>query len=378
MKHTRKAQTLRLGSAALLAVAGSLVIDAKRRNVGVLGFRDIVQGGIATFQQGTVADQTRLLQLVVDGLGVYNANPDPIIDAMSAMITRQDVKVTQAPMEYQKYADGSSGLRTQAVKRTLSTPLLSYHLADAFTVEALQDMKEDEIVNQVDQALKGDADLVNSLFWYSMLTKKTATVIGTASVASFYNGETDVPPFRQNAFAAAHYHYKGTNATTFAEADWNAMIADIQEHGYGHEPGSLVLSFHSSDADEVAALFNTSSTILQAATPSRALAIDRGVRAPGVIKNGCLLRQDDYMPPGYFAMYVQNEQILNRREHETPAYQGLTTFREQGFSPEFPLAGSQFLRRIGFSARHLGAATFRQVVASTTYTNPTFRHPACN
>jgi len=38
----------------------------------------------------------------------------------------------------------------------------------------------------------------------------------------------------------------------------------------------------------------------------------------------------------------------------------------------YPLMGMKFVRRTGFSASNLGAATSRQLVASTTYTNPTF------
>ncbi|UOF77571.1 major capsid protein [Caudoviricetes sp.] len=375
MKKNRLVSNPSLG---LMIVAAGCAMDARRRNLGRAKFADLVQGGISSFQEGTVADQTRLLQIAVDGLGVYNANPDPIVERMSTLVTRETVKVSQAPKEFNKYADGSSGLRTRSVRRLLSTPLLSYHLADQFTVEALMDMREDDLMNEVDTAIRGDADLVNSLFWYSMLTKKTAGSVSSAYIASFYNGETDVPPYRQNAFASAHYHYKGSNTSDFTKAVFDEMIADVQEHGYGLEPGTLELAFHSSSNDDVNALFNSASNILQAGTPSRQTAIDRGVRAPGVLLNGVALRPDDYVPAGYFALYATNEQILNRREHETEQFRGLMLFREGGFSPEFPLAGTQFMRRIGFSARHLGAATFRQIVGSTTYTNPTFRHPACS
>ena len=363
---------------ALAVLVAGLTLDAKRRNLGVAQFSDIVTGGISTFQEGTIADQTRLLQVAVDGLGVYNDNPDPMIDRLTALVTLETVKVSQAPKEFTKDADGSSGLRTRAVRRLLNTPLLDYSLADEFTVKALMDMREDDLIMEIDTAIKGDADLVNSLFWFTMFTKKTVGSVATAYQASFYNGETDVPPYRQNAFAAAHFHYLGSNTATFTRAVFDSMVSDVQEHGYGLEPGSLTLACHSSDADDVVALFNASTGILQAGTPSRTAAIDRGVRAPGVMLGGVMLRVDDYAPPGYFAMYSSNESILNRREHSEANFRGLMIFREAGFSPEFPLAGTKFMRRLGFSARHLGAATFRQVVGSTTYTNPTFRHPACN
>lgn len=362
---------------ALMIIAAGCVQDARRRNLSATQFADLVTGGLNTFQEGTVADQTRLLQIAVDGLGVYNENPDPIIERLTARTIRETVRVSQAPLEFRKHADGGSGITTRAVLRLLSTPLLAYDLSEQFTVLALMDMREDELQYQIDAALRGDADLVNSLFWYAMFIKKTAGSVATAYQASFYNGETDVPPYRQNAFSGAHYHYLGSNTTAFTQAVFDAMIDDVQEHGFGIEPGTLELAFHSSSRDEVETLFNAGSGILQAETPSRQVAIDRGVRATGVLKSGVRLRCDDYVPPGYFGLYAVNEQLLNQREHENEAYRGLMLFQQAGFSPQYPLAGQQFMRRVGFSARMLGAATFRQIVASTTYTNPTFRHPAC-
>lgn len=361
---------------ALLVIASALVVDAKRRNLGVAAFRDTVSGGLNTFQEGVVADQTRLLQVAVDGLGVYNENPDPIIDRMTRQEVRQTVKVTQAPKDFMKHADGSSGLITRNVKRLLNTPILDYTLRDQFTVLALMDMREDDIIAEVDTAIRGDADLMNALFWSAMFTKRTAGAVDTAYEPSFWNGETDVPAYRNNQFTAAHYHYKTSGGTTLTKAVFDDMIQDIQEHGHGLTPGSLECVVHSTHKDDVEAMVNQSSNILQAGTMNRERAIDSGFRGVKVMIAGVTIRVDDYCPPEYVGMYDTTEAILTRREPEDAQYQGLMLFREGGFSPEFPLAGSVFMRRVGMRPRLLGAATFRFLDAGGTYTNPTFRHPA--
>lgn len=347
--------------------------------VGALSFGDVTNPGLNDSSVGYVADQTVLLQTAVDGLAVYNSAPDPVIENLTQLVTLETIRVPQAPKSFSPAGEGARTGDKSVVYRKLNTPLLDYELSSEFTVQWLQDALPSDITTEMEAAMKGDAELLEALFFGAMFTKITPGTVAAAYQASFYNGETDVPHYKNNAFSSAHYHYKGINSTTLTSDIWEEAKQDIIEHGFGRTPGSLEAKFHSSDLDLVIPLANSSSTILQAITAMREKAIDGGILNNGVMISGVWVTADDNVPPGYFCMYDRFEKIMNRRVHKVPAYQGLQLFRKGSeASPEYPLSGMHFFRRVGFSARQLGACTCRQIVASTTYTNPTFRHEALN
>jgi hypothetical protein len=158
------------------------------------------------------------------------------------------------------------------------------------------------------------------------------------------------------------------------------MKIDIQEHGYGLAPGSLHLFINTAQIADVMALVNSNTTILQAVTGQRERGIDSGLVGTGIVIEGVVVHVDDNVPVGYVAMLASDVKPLARRVHFNSAYQGLQLFNPvTGMSVadfggmDFPLAGSEFLRRVGFAVQFLGAGTCRQLVASTSYTTPTFR-----
>lgn len=332
----------------------------------------IVQLGLQGYSGGAIADQTLLLQEIQNGLGVYNGAVDPYIEMYTQMTQRENVRVSQAPKKFGKSADGGTPTNQRMLYRILATPLDDYDLSTEFTVKWLQDALSSDVVNEVNGAMLGDVQLLNSLFWQTVLTKRTPGSAGSAAYqASFWNGETDVPRWKTNNFTAAHYHYLGLNATTFTQAHFDAMKLDIQEHGFGLNAGGLTLYHHSAQTADIQALFNSNSTILQAPTPQRTIAIDQGIRETRVTLNGVVIQCTDDIPAGYLAMLANDEPPLLKRVHFNNAYTGLQMFSNHPV-PDYPLAGMQFLRRVGFSVRLLSAGTCRQLVGSTTYTNPTF------
>lgn len=328
------------------------------------------------YAQGAIYDQTLLLQDIRNGLGVYNRTINPLIGALSEQTTRQTLRVSQAPKSFRTAADGGRSASERNNYRLLNVPFKSYDLMSDFTVQWLQDALPSDIMAEMDTAIAGDVLLVEQLFWAAFFTKQTAGSVGTAYQAGFYNGETDVPSYKNNTFSSAHYHYAGLNTTTLAKSHIQAMKNDIQEHGYGLTPGSLHLFINTDEQDDVLGLMDTngSSTVLQAITANRERAIDFGLANTGVMLEGVMVHVDDNVPSGYLGMVASDVKPIARREHFTPEFQGLQTFHEYAV-PEYPLAGMKFLRRIGFAVQHLGAGTCRQLVASTTYTNPTFANP---
>jgi len=328
------------------------------------------QLGIQGYSGGVIADQTLLLQDIRDGLIVYNQGQDPIIDRMSEVSIRQTIRMSQAPKKFWNSADGGNPYDARMVYRLLQTPLRDYDLSSEFTVKWLQDALLSDVVNEVNGAMTGDAQLMNALFFNACLQPQTVGAIGTPYVAGFYNGETDVPPYKNNSFGSAHYHYQGANSTTLTYAVFRAMKQTIQEHGYGLNAGQLELYFSTTQIPDVMALVNSNTTILQGETPMRQAAIDRGVYLQDIMLEGVILKVSDDVPAGYCVMLANDVKPLTKRVHVTPAYQGLQMYAES-LNENFPLAGQKFLRRVGFSVQYLGAGCAYQLVGSTTYTAPT-------
>jgi hypothetical protein len=158
---------------------------------------------------------------------------------------------------------------------------------------------------------------------------------------------------------------KGLNTTTLALSHLQEAKRNIQEHGYGLAPNSLVSYWHTDQQDDIENLLNiTVSSSLT--TPGRVRAQDEGGMNGDLIYSGIAIRFNDNVPTGYFTMMDRNVKPVARRLHLNPQYRGLQMFK-QSFDENFPLAGSNFLNRYGFVVRHLGAGVAYQLVGSTTY-----------
>jgi len=325
---------------------------------------------------GAIYDQTLLLADIRSELALYNKTVDPWVARLSEHTIAEKLRVAQAPKSFRQKADGGSAVSSNVSFRTLNIPYKSYDLGSDFTVEWLQDALLSDIAAEITAAIAGDVELVNALFFASMFTKQTAGSVGTAYQAGFYNGETDVPSYKNNTFSSAHFHYLGLNTTTLALSHIQSMKTDIQEHGYGLTPGSLYLFINTAESSKVLNLSNTnaSSTVLQAMTMQRQRGIDSGVVGTGFVLEGAQVVVTDDVPAGYLCMVAGDVKPVAMREHRNPAYWGLQDYAE-AVNPAYPLAGLRYMRRTGFAVQHLGAGTCRQLVASTTYTNPTFRSP---
>jgi hypothetical protein len=330
------------------------------------------QVGINGYSVGAIADQTLLLQDIRDGLSVYNMQMDPIVDQFSEQTVRQTLRVSQAPKQFTKKADGGRAEDSKSLYRKLNVPLVTYDLSSEFTVEWLQDALSSDVITEMNSAMAGDVELCNSLFYQACFLKQTVGSIATAYQAGFYNGETDVPAYKNNTFSAAHFHYLGANSTTYTLAIHRLMKTDIQEHGYGLREGDLHLWINTAQVGDVSALINSNTTILQAITGQREKAIDAGLIGTGIMIEGVIIHVDDNVPAGYVMMLASDVKPIARRVHFRAEYKGLMSYQE-AVNPDYPLAGMAFMRRIGFAGQILGAGTCRQLVASTTYTNPTFR-----
>lgn len=325
---------------------------------------------------GAIYDQTQLLQDIRSELSIYNKTIDPWVDRLSEPTIRQTLRVAQAPKSFRQKADGGNSNSSNVVYRLLNVPFKSYDLNSEFTIEWLQDSLQSDVMAEMSAAIAGDVELVNALFFAAIFSKQSSGSVGTAYQAGFYNGETDVPAYKNNSFSSAHSHYAGLNTTTLALSHIQSMKKDIQEHGYGLHPGSLYLFANTAQSDALLNLSNTnaSNSVLQAMTAMRERGIDQGIVGTGWVLEGAQVVITDDVPSGYLSMVAADVKPIAMRQHFRPEYQGLQDYIES-YNSQYPLAGMKFLRRVGFAVQHLGAGTCRQIVASTTYTNPTFRTP---
>jgi hypothetical protein len=327
--------------------------------------------GIIGRGQGFIADQTQLLQIAVDGLQAYNMTADAIISDFSEEIIREQVRVSQAPIQFNRHGDGATPDAQRQSYRLLSFPLQAYDAGAPFTVLGLQDSLPSDIQATMDGLMAGDAERMEMEFFRAIFTPQTVGSVGTAYQAGFYNGETDVPSYKNTAFSSAHFHYLGINTATLALSHIQDAIQDVREHGYGLRANSLIAMFNTAQLKTVENLLNiTVSSSMN--SPSRVTAQESGGYGTGLMFAGCEIIFNDNVPSGYFAVIDRSIRPLGRRVHVDPQYRGLQMYRET-YDQNYPLAGTKFLHRYGFSVRHLGAGTCRQIVASTSFTTPTFR-----
>jgi hypothetical protein len=325
--------------------------------------------GVGMASAGYIADQTQLLQVIINGLELYNKTVSPMIAALSQDETRETWRVAQAPIPFETAGDGANTLKQVQSYRLLTAPLVSYHTGAAWTIDGLQDALPSDVTSTFDGILAGDVERQETELFKALFTKRTAGAVGTAYQASAWNGETDVPDWKNTTFyGTAHYHYAGINTATLALSHVTAAAQDIKEHGYGQN--TIWALFNSAQAPTVAALLNISvaSSLI---TPERVRSQDQGVWQ-GIRFAGIDFIFDDNVPAGYFGVIDPTVTPLRRRVHPNPDARGLQMFSES-FDEHYPLAGRNFRRRYGWGWAHLGAGTFRQIVASTTYTNPSWR-----
>lgn len=321
--------------------------------------------GSVGYSDGRIANQVQRLAQIDDELGLYNRFVTPWIDELCVTTVDENVRVFQGAGSFEPYAEGSVGERQKGQRRVIKTALDAYSRLTEWTKLGIQDMLESEVQQEVEAAMRSDQEKELGLMMYAGLFKRTASVAETASITSFYNGETDVPDFGANVFnGTAEYHYAGINTTTLARSHIDAAVEVLAGKGY---EGPYYGFFSTAQESDVLGLFNPASAT-PFGTPMAQRAIDSGLHRTGITYNGVEMVFSAIMPSGYFMILDRGVKPFNRRIHDQPQYQGL--LMERGSDYNNPMVGAHWLKRIGFSVRHLGAGVCRQIVADTAYTNP--------
>ena len=327
--------------------------------------------GPRLYSEGFIANQSQLLQEIIDGLDVYNTTQDPLIAMFCREMVRETARVPQGPLGFDEEGEGANPDAKKMQFRLLSFPLRTFDLSTPFTRTGLEDSLPSDIQDTFNAAMAGASErdlfgLINALF-----VKRTAGAIGTAYQAGFWNGETDAPPYGNFANTGAISHYVGLNTTTLATGHITAAVEQLNKFGFAKNLASVVALFSTDQQSDVEAMMDNSSTMF--GTPQRVQAVDNGVLS-GVKVGGVQCVFHSYVPSGYFGVFDISQKIVGRRVHLDPRYRGLRMYGPNIADPNEPLVDSYFRMRMGYAVRQLGAGALRQIVASPTYTNPTLRY----
>ena len=331
--------------------------------------------GFRGYSDGYVSDQTQLLQDIVDGLVIYNKTANPLIDNFCMKTTREIERVSQSALDSEEMPDGGTvGAKTQTY-RLITNRFKSYLIRTGWTSLGLQDALPSDVQATLDGAMAGDAQRLNTLFFQAIFKAygdaTAINTVGTASSVGFYHGETDVSDFKNTTFnGVAQDHYTYTASTTLGVDNIDTLMGLVRGKGYGLMPGALTLFANTAQAPDIQAIMDPSSGIA-GVTPNRVSAIDDGVQGNGIRVRGCNVVIDNDVPSGFVALVANDVKPISMREHIDPAYRGLLRYQES-FDQNFPLANSNFLRRVGFTVRHMGAGAVIKLNAGS-YANPTFR-----
>lgn len=211
----------------------------------------------------------------------------------------------------------------------------------------------------------------------AVLTKENYTFKdmrhGSLTIRPLLNGDGfDPPDYFNNTFDGNHTHYFGANGTNAAAVDagFLTMKNHLREHGYF---GDLVAWVDPTIEDEV-----------RAATNFKQRVDPYVIIPPGSTTEFAVLTDPDaigrlhdfqvivkpYMPTNYVLGFDRaNGPLLRERIHEVNEFRGLKIVAREA---AFPLEDVMYERWVGYGVNNRISGVAMQVVASTTYTSPTF------
>ncbi|ODQ89954.1 hypothetical protein [Mycolicibacterium holsaticum] len=287
---------------------------------------------------------------------------------------------------------------------TLGFDLRDYDAATRYTWKYLREVSSDELARVHGEAMAADQELLTKTILQRIMTPTGATPPKTArghNIYSLYNGADGVvpPKFETNTFTSSTTMYMATNAATIDSGDIETAITAVQQHGYGiQERGQQLVILANAVESKVIQRFragveNNNEQVAQYDfIPS--------TNAPARIEDGtlfgtepagdfhgvpikgsygpALLAESYLMPQGYVLVFStagpnSPQNVCAFREHPDAIWRGLRLL--PGNQQAYPLADAFYSRTFGTGVRNRAAAAAIRVVASTTYTAPTFSLP---
>lgn len=226
------------------------------------------------------------------------------------------------------------------------------------------------IIAAINRVFKEDPEEVLKRMLTVMMTKPGALNSTYGFWSGTYAAEENItkpPTFQQNSFLAAHSHYIATNNASLTLPFISGLKTHIREHGHS---GPLAGFIDSVTRERFENIVQVTAGITRS-TVSDAVILD------GFQDQFHLLGIDWYvtemMPTDYgLVVQISGEDEFGRPliMFEPPTLQGLQL--HPGTDALHPLIESYFDRWAGWKVFQRGAGVAFQIVASTTYTSPTF------
>lgn len=279
---------------------------------------------------------------------------------------------------------------------------LGYNLRDydkslRATWRYIRDASAEQIQDRVRRIFEADNRLVTGLVLQRLFSPTPYINDQMLTCYGLWSGDGIAPPAHMGqTFDGDHQHHLATNSTALRPSHFEAMRKHVMHHGYAEtQAAQLILFIHPDDVEtsgmtawRAGIEYTAGETpnfdfIVSSSAPAYLTTQHiEGTPPPPEYNSlpvlgsyaGVFVIQSYFVPKGYVALAASGgpnsiDNPVAVRQHANPAYQGLRLIPGNS---QYPLVDSFFARAIGVGVRHRGAAVVAQIVASTTYTEPTF------
>lgn len=338
-----------------------------------------------------------------DALTEWNRQRNVFAALFTSPTTDSFFQLAKEPGKGEDFEPQSEFGVPKAVRRNvdyfrMGLPLEWFDAATRYTQSFLRDASREQVDLQFRNVLELDNKLV---FRKTMQALTNRTPSGSRDVNEngveifdLWDGSGgEMPPsFGGKTFSGTHSHYLVSGAATLDSGDIEALIATIQEHGFGlrNSGERLIVLVHPDQADAIATwranqvntngavakydfipaqgapAYLTDETIVGDIPPAsyNSLAIEGSYGDAWIVK--------DYQVPTGYVIAVATagsgsaRNPLAIREHTSVEWRGLRLVTVENH----PLRNSYFSRGFGVGVRHRSAAAVMQIKASGSYDNP--------
>ncbi len=325
-----------------------------------------------------------------------------IFDAINTIVARQEAETNLATQIFvedettnylERYYLPSGGMMQQATRLTRPGAVkpvnswdVNYDLLDFRDQVGWDDVSYAYMsVGKLDAVVQGIANRhVNTVRFQilrHLLNKTNDTFVdeirGSLTIRRLANADGTVFPATLGTTAdlASHSHYAGSNYATASISDTNNPINTIKDNLYEHFGlGQVVVFINNAERAKIEALTAfVPRTRINVIPGSNTTVLDTGLpNVPGEVIgsiNDVLISEWRWIPATYMLGLDISQGGPLKRRVDMPA--SLRGFRLVAKEYDFPLEESFWRDRFGFGVGNRLNGVAMQMVASTTYTNPT-------
>ena len=330
-------------------------------------------------------------------LALYNAQRDPLIEALSFTVSapfEQVPQVMNADFEEADEWGQPVGIR-QGRSWTMGYDLKYFDLGIRYTFRFLGRAPANQIRANQNTALEADQRLIYRTIFTQLFNNatKTATLEDSGTVVNvypLYNADNPLAPpaWKSYTHTTSHTHYLASGGATVNSGDLDEMETHIYHHGYMEDDNLILLvnkeqfntirtfKVASSDSyDFIPSVGSFRATFLGTLVGNLPTAPSGGISTyPGFqgTYGPWNIFVEDMLPAKYMLGFATKgprnpDNLVGLREHEHPELRGLKLIPQYD---RYPLRESFYHHALGSGVRHRGAGVVMFVDAGATYVVP--------